>query len=50
VQESEDFRRNQADASLIVDGLRQIEGATNEAIARDMALYQEGIARVPQTA
>ena len=50
VQESEDFRRNQADASLIVDGLRQIEGATNEAIARDMALYQESIARVPQTA
>jgi hypothetical protein len=50
VRESEDFRGNQADASLIVDGLRQIDGATNEGVARDIALYQESIARVPQTA
>src|SRR5271154_1373375 len=50
VRESEDFRSNQADASLIVDGLRQIDGATNEGVARDIALYQDSIARVPQTA
>ena len=50
VRESEDFRSNQADANLIVDGLRQIEGATNEGVARDIALYQESTARVPQTA
>jgi hypothetical protein len=50
LRESEEFRRNLADASLIVDDLRQIEGFTNEGVAREMALYQESIARVPQTA
>jgi hypothetical protein len=50
LRESEEYRRNLADASLIVDDLRQIEGFTNEAVAREMALYQESIARVPQTA
>lgn len=49
-RESEEFRRTLADASLIVDGLRLIDGSTNEGIAREMALYQESIARVPQTA
>jgi hypothetical protein len=50
VREAEDFQRNTIEASLIVDGLRQIEGITNEEIARQMTLYQESIARVPQTA
>jgi len=50
VRENEEFRRNLFDASLIVDGLRQIDGVANEGVARDMALYQESIARVPQTA
>jgi len=50
LRESEEFRRNLTDASLIVDGLRLIDGFTNEAVAREMALYQESIARVPQTA
>ncbi len=49
-RESEEFRRTLVEASLIVDGLRMIEGFTNEGIAREMALYQESIARVPQTA
>jgi len=49
VQESDDFRRTLVDASLIVDGLRLIDGVTNEGIAKNMALYQESIARVPQT-
>jgi hypothetical protein len=50
VRESEDFRRTLADANLVVDDLRQIDGFANEAIAQQMALYQESIARVPQTA
>jgi hypothetical protein len=50
VREDEEFQRNTIDASLIVDGLCQIEGVTNSEIARQMALYQESIARVPQTA
>lgn len=50
LRESEDFRRNQFDANLVVDGLRQIEGITNEAIAESMAIYRESLAQVPQTA
>jgi hypothetical protein len=44
----DEFRRSTADASLIVDRLRHIEGYTNEGIAQQMALYQEAIAKVPQ--
>ncbi|MGO9490550.1 MAG: hypothetical protein ACLQBB_16190 [Solirubrobacteraceae bacterium] len=47
---SEDFRRTLVDASLIVDGLRLIEGFANEGVAGEMAIYQESIGRVPQTA
>jgi hypothetical protein len=49
VREDEEFQRNTVDASLVVDGLRHIEGFTNDQVARQMALYQESIARVPQT-
>jgi hypothetical protein len=49
VQENEDFRRTLVDASLIVQDLRVAEGVTNEGVARDMALYQEAIGKVPQT-
>jgi hypothetical protein len=48
VREDEEFRRTTIEAGLIVDGLRQIEGITNEEIAREMSLYQESISRVPQ--
>jgi hypothetical protein len=50
IREDEEFQRTQIDASLIVDGLRIIEGITSNEIARQMTLYQESIARVPQTA
>jgi hypothetical protein len=46
----DDFRRNTADAALIVDDLRHIEGYTNEGIAAQMSLYQAAIERVPQRA
>jgi hypothetical protein len=46
----EEYRRLQADASMIVDDLSQIEGFTNEGVAREMALFQEAIAKVPQGA
>jgi hypothetical protein len=49
LREDDEFQRNIIEASLIVDGFRHIEGVTNEEIARQMALYQESIARVPQT-
>jgi hypothetical protein len=48
VREDEEFQRNTIEASLIVDGLRQVEGVTNNEVARQMTLYQESVARVPQ--
>ena len=48
VREDEEFQRNTVDASLIVDKLRHASGVTNEEIARQMSMYQESIARVPQ--
>src|ERR1700730_8561145 len=44
VREDDEFQRNMIDASLVVDGLRQIEGFTNEEVARQMTRYQESIA------
>jgi len=50
VKEDDEFRRNTVDASLIVGGLRHLEGAINEGVAREMSLYQEAVAKVPQAA
>jgi hypothetical protein len=50
LREDEEFRRNTADASLIVDNLRHTYGYVNEGVAREMELYQEAIAKVPQRA
>ena len=49
VRQDEEFERNTIDASLVVDGLRHLDGVANDEIARQMVLYQESIARVPQT-
>ena len=46
----EEFERNTAEANLVVDGLRHVEGVTDEEIARQMTIYREAVARVPQTA
>jgi hypothetical protein len=50
VREDEEFQRNTADAMLIVDDLCHVEGYTNEGVARQMTLYQEAVAKVPQRA
>ena len=50
IQQDEDYRRVLYDASLVVEDLRGVEGFTNEAISREVQLYQEAIARVPQSA
>lgn len=50
LRQDEEFRRNLTAASLIVEDLRLIAGSTNEGIARDMALYQEAVSQVPQSA
>jgi hypothetical protein len=46
----EEFRRNSADASLIIQHLMHIEGVTNEAIATEIALFQESISKTLQRA
>ncbi|MBV8432191.1 MAG: hypothetical protein JO244_13570 [Solirubrobacterales bacterium] len=46
----EEFRRNTADALLIVEDLRHTEGYINEGVARQLELYREAVARVPQRA
>ncbi|HWD73798.1 MAG TPA: hypothetical protein VG371_01580 [Solirubrobacteraceae bacterium] len=48
VRADQEFRRVTADAALIVDELRILDGYCNEGIARQMALYQEAVSRVPQ--
>jgi hypothetical protein len=34
----------------VVEDLRIVEGMTDEGIAAEMALYQEAISKIPQTA
>ena len=45
-----EFQRNTVDATLSVNGIRHIEGYTNEGVATQMAMYQEAISKVPQRA
>lgn len=50
VRADEEFRRMLMDAALIVANLRLIDGLCNEGIAREMAVYQEALTKVPQHA
>ena len=50
VRVDEEFHRSVITAALVVDDLRLIEGYANEGVARQMALYQEAVAQVPQRA
>jgi hypothetical protein len=50
VRADDEFQRNTATSQLCVDGIRHIEGYTNEGVAAQMALYQEAIAQIPQRA
>ena len=50
LRRDEEFERNTAQAALVVDGLRHTEGLTDDEIARQMALYREALAGVPQAA
>lgn len=50
VAESEDFRRILVDAGLTTHDLSVVRGSTGEGVAHDVGMYQEAVARVPQTA
>ncbi len=47
LREDPEWQRNTADASLIVNGLRHIDGYTGEGVARQMALFQQAVADLP---
>jgi hypothetical protein len=48
VRSTDEFSRVMTNASLIVDDLRILSGATNEGIAEQMAIFQEAVSKVPQ--
>ena len=50
VQADADFQRNMVNAGLIVDELGVVSGYVNEGIAPQMAVYQEAVGKVPQSA
>lgn len=50
IREDPEFQRNTIDASLIVSEFGVVDGYVNEGIAPQMAMYQEAIAKVPQSA
>jgi hypothetical protein len=50
LRQDDEFMRSTADAMMIVDNLRHIEGYTNEAVARQMEIWRGAMAKVPQRA
>ncbi len=48
--EDAEFRRNMVDASLAVDEIGIVRGRINEGVADEIAMYQEAISKVPQSA
>jgi hypothetical protein len=49
LRQNEDFLSSTADAMMIVERLRHIEGYANEGVARQMERYREAAAKVPQS-
>ena len=49
-KQDDEFRRNTMDAAQIVEGLVHADGMANEGVAEGIAMYQEAISKVPQTA
>jgi hypothetical protein len=49
LREDKEFQRITVDASMIIERLQIVEGVTNEGIAEQLAMYQEAVAKVPQT-
>jgi hypothetical protein len=50
VREREEFQRNMIAATLVVKHLRMADGYVGDAVARQAALYQEEVDKVPQMA
>jgi hypothetical protein len=50
LREDEELDRLTADAQLVVDEFSMVDGYANEGVARQLAIYQEALAKVPQSA
>ncbi|MEA2659897.1 MAG: hypothetical protein QOF64_2496 [Candidatus Binatota bacterium] len=50
IKEDEEFQRGLLNATLIVHGIKMIDGYTGAGIAKQMEMYQEAISKVPQRA
>ncbi len=50
IREDDEFRRILTDATLIVSNMSVADGSTGAGIEREVAMYQEAISKVPQTA
>jgi hypothetical protein len=50
LQDDEEFERGTANAEMIVDDIRHIEGYTGEAVARQMGMFREAAGKVAQLA
>ena len=50
LQEDEEYQRNMVDASLIVEDLCVSMGYCEQGVARQMEIYRDAIAKVPQSA
>ena len=50
LREDEEFVRNTLDSQMCVDGIKHIEGFCEAAVAEQMTLYNEAVARAPQHA
>jgi hypothetical protein len=48
VRHSEDWQRNMADATMIVEGMCAIDAHTGEAVARQMGFFADAAAKVGQ--
>ena len=48
LRENEEFQQLLTDASLIVDELGLVGGFANEGVARQVGMFQEAVAKVPQ--
>jgi hypothetical protein len=46
----EEYMRLMVDSELVVDDFSVVDGYANEGVARQLAIYQEQISKVPQSA
>jgi len=50
IQDDMTWRRLVADSTLVVDDFRVVPGTINEGVADQIAIFQEAVAKVPQSA